>query len=193
MQILPKRAGPFPADRDPAYYRELLRALTPWMGTEERLGPWDYAGTALRAGPRGSIVMSLDAPTAARAERTLNALGRQIARAARRELVEEATASALAVDARLAHGGIAPGERAGLRRRARAFRRLAAAPPDRVVPGPPAATPGPDRWAERVAAAFPGDVPGRPSPVWAGLAGALVGAVLLGSVALVLGGRERRP
>lgn len=188
MQIFPQRTGPLPAAQDPAYYRVLLRALTPWMGSEG-LGPWDYAGTEFRAGPRGSVVMSLGASSAAHAERILNALSRQIVRASEREVVEEATALARADERRLARGGMAPAERVGLRRRVRELRQLAAAPPARVVPGRPAAAPEPDRWADRVADAFPGELPGRPSPVWAGVAGGLVAAVLWGIVALVL----RRP
>ncbi|HEX8648540.1 MAG TPA: hypothetical protein VF715_16725 [Thermoleophilaceae bacterium] len=184
-QIFPQPAGPLPAVQEPAYYRELLRALTAWMGSEERLGPWDYADTAFRAGPQGSIVMSLDASSPARAERILDALSRQVARAARREVVEEATALARADERRLARGGMAPGERARLHRRAREFRRLAASPPPRVVPGRPASTPEPQRWPDRVADAFPGDLPGRPSPVWAALAGGLVAAVGVGVAALV--------
>jgi hypothetical protein len=185
MRVHPQRTGPLPAVRDPAHYRALLRAVTPWMGTDEGLGAWDYAGTEFRAGARGSVVMSLEAPSAARAELILNALSRQIARAARREGVEEATALARVAERRLARSGLSPAERAGLRRRARELRELAAAAPARVVPGPPAASPEPERRADRVAGAFPGELPGRPSPVWAGLAGGLVTAALLGIAALV--------
>ena len=185
MRMDPRSAGPLQAERDPAYYRELLRALTPWMGTEERLGPWDYAGTEFRSGSGGSVVMSLEAPTAARAERILDALSGQIVRASRRETAEGATALAGAAERRLARGGAASADGSALRRRARELRRVAAAPPARIVPGPAAAAPEPQRWGDRIAAAFPGDLPGRPSPVWAALAGGLVAACALGIAALV--------
>jgi hypothetical protein len=166
-QILPQRTGPLPAVRDPAYYHALLPALTPWMGGEG-LGPWDYAGAEFEAGPRGSVVVSLTASSAARAERILDALSRQLVRASQREVGEEAAALARGAEGRLG----------------RRLRELATAPSPRIVAGRPAVTPDPDRWADRAAAALPGELPGRPSPVWAGLAGGLVAGVAWGVAAL---------
>ena len=183
MRIVPGSAGPGPAVRGPAYYRSLVHdeRLPYLMRATTGAAPKDYQHAAFRVGRDGSVVATLSAADPDGAARVLTKLGHWIVVMTNERLPARAPA--------LARGRLAPDEALRVRRRARQLGRLEAAQGQAAGAGAPAVTARPSRWADRVADAVPGRLPARPEPFWAGVAGALVAALLW----VVSGLPPRRP
>jgi hypothetical protein len=195
IDLFPRSVDGYPAVREPAYYRAFLSdgELAKEMRRNVAARPAEYRDAAIRrTGRPGRLVLSLAAGTPARATDLVNALGPQVAGASRRQLGRQAGADAGRLRARLDAGGPSTRARRRLRRELRAAERLRDEPVERIVLGQPATVPQIRGWADKVADAMPGAFRGRPSPVWAGLAGLLVAATLwLIALALLPPGRRR--
>jgi hypothetical protein len=190
IELVPLRVGPFAPDRNPDHHRSLFRDPLLHKEMVERASayPWDYGAAALeRRG--GGLLVSLTADTPREASRRANALGHAMVAASVRRLGLAARKRAEALASRLDRQGLPAPARLRLERERRALTRLARSPQAPVWVAGPAVVAAPAGWADRVADAAPGDLPARPSPVWAGLAG---GALALTLWLVALGLRESR-
>jgi hypothetical protein len=189
VDLFPTRVGAYPLEVDPAYWRRLGRERDLWLEMYRNTGarPAEYRDAALRALDRPPRVrLTVEAPSPARAQELVNALGPQLVGASARTLAVRIDRDIEATRAALPEARGA--EARALQRRLRRLRGLDARtpfPPPRAVMGQPAARPPIRGWADRVADAMPGTFPSRPSPVWAGLAGLLLALTAWG-IALAL-------
>jgi hypothetical protein len=195
IDVYPRKVKGYAPVRDPAYYRSFLTddELAREMDRNAEAQPAEYRDAAIRRTDRpGRLVLSVAADTPARAAELVDALGPQVAGASRRQLGSKAGADAARLRARLDAGAPSTGARRRLRRELRDAERLRDEPVERVVLGKRATPPPLRGWADKVADAMPGEFRGRPSPVWAGLAGLFVAATLwLIALALLPPGRRR--
>jgi len=166
----------------PAYLRDRLAAGGAELATRlERDGidPGLLGGVRIAPveRPAGAIAISVVAATPARARELLRLVVLQIDALSAAELERLARRRLRAVDVELATTAAAPPGRLALRREARGLRRYLEQPRSRFG-ALQVTVERPRRWADRVARSLPGAFPARPSPVWAAIAGALVGAAL---------------
>lgn len=178
---------------DPAYLRGRFAAGRAELATRlERSGvdPALLRGVRIRrtATPPGAVSISSAAATPARAEMLTRLVVLQIDALSAVELGRVARRRLRAGEARLASPSLAAGERQRLQRRLSGLRRYLEQPRARfgALAG---SVERPRRWADRLAQAAPGALPARPSPIWAGLMAALVGAAIVGTAGLL---RRRR-
>ncbi|MFL5780926.1 MAG: hypothetical protein ACJ760_06420 [Thermoleophilaceae bacterium] len=180
IEIYPAKAPLLPVVRDPAYYRALLRDPELRRQTAVNAGgaSRDWARTTIVRLPvdRGLLVTA-SSGTPAGARDFVNALGPQLANASGRHAIGTWSAAARSTRARL-RGHLAPKARAFGERYLANVERLVAAPATRLVVGPRAHAPRAERWPDRVASAFPGEFPPRPSAVAAAFAGLGVAAAV---------------
>jgi hypothetical protein len=174
VEIDPQRAPLFPAVYSPAYYRGLLRdpELRRQTGLHAGLGvaDWDRVTVTRLPARRGLLLKtSADSPTDAR--RFVNALAPQLANASGRLAARRWEREARRAEARLRRRDLSPKARAFAQQFAANLKKLVATPVARIIVGRRARTPRVERLTDRVAAAFPGDVPGRPAPILAAVAG----------------------
>src|SRR4051794_21135041 len=192
VPLVAMRVGPFPAMRDPGYYRtlmgdpELRKQLNTGAGVDQ------YGATRVRLLPSGLLVLEVAAASPVRAQELLKALAPQIAEATRRQLGREAASRAATLRAELVDGRVDRSKRGRLRQELRSVRRVAAHPPDRTVPGGAASRPGLHRLGDRIADALPGGLPARQSPLKAAFGGLLIAGTLW-SIALLVAPPARTP
>lgn len=194
VELFPRRVGPYPPVYDPGYYREFLadRELRLQMQLNAGATADEYDHATIRPrGTRGPLVLSVSAPTPRRAQALTNALAPQLSGATRRDL-SVLLAGDVAEARRRLDEERDDDTRGRLRRRMARYDRLRSAPQERAVLGAQAGVPEPTRWADKLVDTLPGAFPGRPSPVWAGLAGLLLAATLW-AVALFVVPPRRRP
>jgi hypothetical protein len=144
---------------------------------------------------RGLLRLSVAAKTPADAARFVNALEVQVVVATQRQLAQMAGADVRDTQARLEEGPPRL-ERRSLRRRLRRLTRLTRVDetlPPRVLPGAQARAPALTRPADKLVDDLPGSFHGRPSPIWAALAGLLVLVVLTALALTFLPPRGRGP
>ena len=170
-----------PPNDDPAYYRALMVDFQLRVNMRKNIGGLASAGlyddVTFERTPRRTVLMMAAAATPDDAATFANALAPQLAGASKRELQR----STLVIARRL-RGALARrpprAERRRLRSELRRIEALLNEPHERIVLGPAATPPNVDNWADRIADALPGELPGRPSPLWAAFAGAVVAATL---------------
>jgi hypothetical protein len=182
-RLFPSAVRPYPAPRDPAYYRELVDdpVLHREMRRNVDFPDTSYDDIQILSGTKsGPLKVTVAANTPADAARFVNALKAQIVVASQRQLARMAAQDVRDTQARLQEGP-PRSERRGLRRRLRRLSRLTTVGetlPARVLPGAQARAPAITRGADRLVDDLPGSFRGRPSPIWAALAGLLVLVVL---------------
>jgi hypothetical protein len=178
--IYPRAVGPYPAELDPAYFRRTLgnSDLQRYMHITAGARSWEYLDARFTPRPPFAVLVTVRAATPARARAFSQALARQIVQVSERQIASQAALDARQLRAELAGPGLRPRARRARRRRLAAVLRVRAAPYERFVEGRPPPLPRPTRWADRLADALPGDFPPRPSPLWAGLAGILLVALV---------------
>ncbi len=177
---------------DPAYLRARLAAGRDELAIRlERTG----VDAALLDGVRivpgtepGAVRVSAAAATPARAVALLRRVVLQIDALSLQELTATARRRLRRVRGAVAAALPDSLEQAALRERARGIERYLDQPRSRFGATTPRVE-RPQRWADRVAKALPGDFPARPAPLWAGLVGAIVGAALAAAPALARRGR----
>jgi hypothetical protein len=179
VEIYPSAVPPYPAVFDPDYYRGLVRDPELHRQVILNIGPGiaDYRRVSIVPVPaHRSLALIVHSPDREHASRFVNSLGPQIAGASARQLHRLGQADSVRIRARL-RGHLAPAVRRALQRRLAAIGRLGALPPIRAQIGPRAGVPSLS-WADRIADALPGPLPGRPSLLWSAVAGLLVAATL---------------
>jgi hypothetical protein len=181
VRLFPSAVRPYPAPRDPGYYRGLLNdpVLHREMRRNVEFPDTSYDDIRI-ASDSGRLTLTVAAKTPAQAARFVNALEVQVVNASQRQLAQMAVGDVRDTQARLEEGAPRTARR-GMRRRLRRLRSLTtvdATLPPRVLPGAKARAPELTRSADRLVDDLPGSFHGRPSPVWAALAGLLVLVVL---------------
>jgi hypothetical protein len=177
----PRAVAPFPAVSRPDYYRRLLANPAVRIGVylDSGFDPAEEHPTVARAGGPGSRLVLTERKTVpAQARDLVNALAHHLAGASALLLEGEAVREEGRTAARLRHRHPYAARQA-LRIRMRRLRSIAASPPPRISLGQAATRPHLSRRADRWADAMPGRYPGRPSPVWAGVAGLLAAAAVI--------------
>ena len=135
-------------------------------------------------GVRGAMSISVSAATPARARELLRLVVLQVDALSARELERVARRRLRPTKKVLATVDAGAPRRAAAQRLIRGLRRYLEQPRSRFG----ALTTHVERpagWADRLASSAPGAFPARPSPIWAGLAGALAGAALAAALALL--------
>jgi len=194
VAVVAVERGPLRPSIGPGYLRARLAAGRAELATRLERAGIDPAllgsvQIARLAKPRGAVSISTAAATPARAKELLRLTVLQIDARSARELERVARRRLRVSEATLAAAPAGSPEQTASARRVRGLRRYLAQPRSRF--GALAVrVQRPERWADRVARSAPGSFPARPSPVWAGLAGALVGAALATAIALL--SRRRR-
>lgn len=194
IELFPGAVPGFPLERDPAYYRAFL--AQPKLRQEMAKNvpdPFDdaaYRTVEIRRLRRGTLLVTAELPTPVRSRDFVTQLGPQLAVASGRDVAARALAARPAVR-RALRGSATEPERRRLRARLALLDRQVVELPVRAIPGRAPDAPEPERWADRLADSLPGDFPGRPSPVWAGVAGLLVAAALWVAALVLLPPRVR--
>ncbi len=194
VTVVAVERGPLRPSIGPAYVRDRFAAGSAELSTRlERSGidPGLLGGVAIEpaARPAGAVKISAAAATPARATDLLELVLRQADALSAVELERVARRRLRAAKLGLATAPSGSVDRGVLLRDIRQLRRYLDEPRGRF--GALAiAVERPERWADRVARDMPGAFPARPSPVWAALAGALVGVALAAAAGLL--GRRRR-
>ena len=185
IRLYPGPVAGFKAIRDPAYYRGLLTdpVLRFEMRRNAGVSQREYADARIAPGST-FLTLTVDAGQPAEAQRLVNALGPQVAGATARDVVRAVNGQIGVLRRQIKRGRRGTATRRARLRRLRALRRVVAAPPQRITLGPAARRPPVEGWADEMVDALPGQLPARPSPVWAGLAGLLLAIVAWG-IALV--------
>lgn len=180
VEIFPRPVPPYPAVSDPAYYRAFLEDphLRGEMLQNANAGLAEYSGAEFRSTRRGTVLLAVSRTDPTRARELVEALGPQIAGATARQLAAQATQEAGLLRERIRDGRLDSDERRTLGVRLRRVTRLSRRLSIRVVLGPVAAPPEEESWADRVAAALPGETPERPDPLVAGIAGLFLAGTL---------------
>ena len=193
VRVVAVERGALRAPIGPRYLREHLAAGRAELEVRLERGGVDarlLEGVRIerRPRPRGAVAISVAAATPARARRLLRQVVLQIDALSTRELTRLARRRLRAAEAQSAALLVGTPEQAAAQGRVRALRRYLERPRSRF--GALAVRlQRPEGWADRLARAAPGPFPARPSPVWAGLAGAFVGASFAAAIALL---RRRR-
>jgi hypothetical protein len=193
IAVVAVERGPLRPAIGPDYLRGRLAAGRAELETRLERGGIDprlLDGVAIERAPRprGAVAISVAAATPARARQLLRLVLLQIDARSGRELGRLARRRLRTADAAVAATLAGTPERLAAERRARGLRRYLAQPRSRF--GALAVrVERPERWADRLARAAPGPFPARPAPIWAAVAGGLVGGGLAAAVALL---RRRR-
>jgi hypothetical protein len=189
VTVVAVERGPLRPSIDPAYVRDRLAAGSAELSTRlERSGidPGLLRGVAVDPAhrPAGAVAISAAASTPARATELLELVLLQADALSAAELEREARRRLRATERELAAAPPGSAERGALVRERAQLRRYLGEPRGRF--GALAITvERPERWADRLTRDLPGAFPARPSPIWAGLAGALVGAALAAAAGLL--------
>jgi hypothetical protein len=187
--VYPRAVGPYrppgPVDlRDALTDARLQRYVRLGLGAPSSV----YREPTFPVRPPHTQLVTVEAGTPADARRWSFGLALALRSVTVRQIQARADADVRWYSAKLSAGALAGATRPQLERRRAASKRVAAAPTPRITVGPPPALPPPTRAADKLVDALPGDFPPRPNPLWAGLAGLLVVALVRGLVELV-----RRP
>lgn len=182
--------GPLRPAIGPDYLRERLAAGRAELETRLERGGIDprlLDGVSIERAPRprGAVALSAVAATPARARELLQLVLLQVDARSARELARQARRRLRSAEATVAATATGTPERLAAERRVRGLRRYLAQPRSRFGALTTIRVERPERWADRLARAAPGAFPARPSPVWAGIAGGLVGAALAAAIALL--------
>lgn len=181
VELFPSPVAPFPAERDPTVYRSFLDdpLLQREMLRNANALPSEYRDASIRPfPPRRTLLISVDSRSPARAQKLANTLGPQLIGALQRRLPGRATAVIQSLTDALRGTSTSRRDSRRIKRRIRRLGQLVAQPPTPAVLPPPVREPRLTHWADRVADALPGNLPERPNPLLAGLAGLLVALTL---------------
>ena len=194
VELAPRAVDGYPPVTDPAYYEVFLDDFQLHANMRENVdaSPSDYDDATVRptAGRRLRLTVTAEVPI--RARDIVNELGPQLSEASRRHLERQVAGDMVKLEERLRSDGTSARERRRLRRRLRRLERLDPLKLQRIGVPARASAPPIRGWADEVADAAPGELPPRPNPVWAGLAGLLVALILwLIGLALFPPGRAR--
>ncbi len=194
VSVVAVERGPLRPSVGPDYLRERLAAGRAELETRLERGGLDprlLGGVSIERAPRprGAVAIAAVAATPARARELLHLVLLQIDARSASELARHARRRLRAAEAAAAATAAGTPERAVADRRVRGLRSYLAEPRSRFGALTAIRVERPERWADRVARAAPGEFPARPSPVWAGIAGGLVGAGLAAAAGLL---RRRR-
>jgi hypothetical protein len=180
--LVPRAVAWYEPIIEPGLYRRLLAdniVLRQEMQKNTGVAFRDYRrNTTITTISGRRLKLTVTADTPARARRIVNALAPQIAEATRRDLAPVVLADIETLAGRIERGRRGTATRRERVRLLRELQRLGPLPPSRVLPGAPAPPPKLERPADRFVDGLPGDLPGRTSPVWAGVVGLLVVLVL---------------
>jgi hypothetical protein len=188
VSVVAVERGPLRPSIDPAYVRDRLAAGSAELATRlERSGidPGLLRGVAIEPDrrPAGAVAISAAASTPARATQLLELVLLQVDALSAAELERVARRRLRTTELELAAALPGSAERAALVRRRGQLRRYLDEPRARFG-ALEMTVERPGRWADRLARDLPGAFPARPSPIWAGVAGALVGAALAAAAGL---------
>lgn len=185
--VYPRTVGPYRAPGFTAYLSGLLGDA--FLQRDVRLGlgaPSSvYREPTFSLRPPQALVVTVRAGSPADARTWSFGLALALRRSTVRQLEAQALSDVRWSAAKLSTGALTGARRRRLERRLAAAKLVAAAPAPRITVGPPPALPQPARAADKLVGALPGDIPPRPNPLWAGLAGLLVVALARGLVVLV--------
>jgi hypothetical protein len=178
VPMKPQALGPLAAQYTPGYYEGFLAVPV----VQQRLratadaGPSEYRrATTATFAPDGTMVLTVRNSSPDRAQELAENVAREIVNGTARHAGLLRTQTIADINARLAKRPRPKRtERLKLYRQRRALVRLGPSTPPRVAVTGPATRPPLKTWADEVAAALPGDMPGRPSPLWAAFAGLLL-------------------
>jgi hypothetical protein len=190
VQIRPHPVGPFAPIRAPADYRFYLttRLLERGMLARAHAEPRQWAHAAIqRASGGAAVIVSVGTRSADRARTLADALAAELIAASRRTVAGWTVTAIGDARGRLARKGLSRRKLARQRSQLLVLRRISRSGPVPATRGPTVVQPSLS-WADRLADKL-GAESSHPSPLVAGLAGALVGLALWGT-SLVLVSRR---